>query len=203
MIALPTGPFRVVYADPPWHFRTYSERGEAKSPVQHYACMDLDAICALPVSEVASDDAALFLWVVQPMLPEALRVIAEWGFTYKTVAFCWVKLKGVPAQERLFYAAEDVRLGLGYHTRSGMEQCWLATRGRGYERLAKGEAQVHFEAVREHSRKPEHFATAIERLVGNVPKLEMFARRQRRGWTVFGNQTDRFSAEEATTCAAG
>lgn len=192
-MSLPRGPFSVIYADPPWRFASWSHRGEAKGAVQHYDCMSLDDICALPVAGAAARDAALFIWVVQPMLPEALRVIEAWGFTFKTVAFCWVKLKGVAAQQKLFYAAEDVRLGLGYHTRSGMEQCWLATRGKGYQRLTQGEAQVHFEAVREHSRKPDHFVSAIERLTGAVPKLEMFARTTRPGWSAWGNQTDRFA----------
>lgn len=192
-MSLPRGPFSVIYADPPWRFASWSHRGEAKGAVQHYDCMSLDDICALPVAGAAARDAALFIWVVQPTLPEALRVIEAWGFTFKTVAFCWVKLKGVAAQQKLFYAAEDVRLGLGYHTRSGMEQCWLATRGKGYQRLTQGEAQVHFEAVREHSRKPDHFVSAIERLTGDVPKLEMFARTTRPGWSVWGNQTDRFA----------
>lgn len=190
---LPRGPFSVIYADPPWRFASWSHRGEAKGAAQHYDCMSLDDICALPVAGAAARDAALFIWVVQPMLPEALRVVEAWGFTFKTVAFCWVKLKGVAAQQKLFYAAEDVRLGLGYHTRSGMEQCWLATRGKGYQRLTQGEAQVHFEAVREHSRKPDHFVSAIERLTGDVPKLEMFARTTRPGWSAWGNQTDRFA----------
>jgi N6-adenosine-specific RNA methylase IME4 len=137
----------------------------------------------------------LFLWVVQPQLPEALRLIEAWGFTFKTVAYCWVKNKG--NQDRLFYAGEDVRKGLGYHTRSGMEQCWLATRGKGYSRLSKSETQVVFSPLREHSRKPDEISDSIVNLTGDVPRLEMFARTQRPGWDVWGNQTSKFDGVAA------
>tara|TARA_R110002020_G_scaffold467027_4_gene690186 strand:+ start:4469 stop:5059 length:591 start_codon:yes stop_codon:yes gene_type:complete len=192
MIPLPSGPFDVIYADPPWRFEAWSSLGEDRGAVQHYDCMNLDAICSLPVGDIAARDAALFLWVIRPMLPEALRLIEAWGFTYKTVAFAWIKIKGAPGQQFLFADSGSVRKGMGYHTRSGMEQCWLATRGRGYDRLTKGEAQVHLEGIREHSRKPEHFAEAVTRLTGNVPKLEMFARTKRSDWSVWGNQVDKF-----------
>jgi N6-adenosine-specific RNA methylase IME4 len=187
--------YRVLYADPPWAFKAWSHRGEDRGAVQHYGCMDMDGLCALtvdgvPVGDLAGKDAALFLWVVQPMLPEAMRLIEAWGFTFKTVAFIWIKIKG--GQDRLFYAGEDVRKGLGYHTRAGSEQCWLATRGKGYERLAKGEPQVVFSPLREHSRKPDEIADSITRLTGDVPRLELFARTTRPGWGAFGNQTDRF-----------
>lgn len=197
MSALPDGPFDVIYADPPWRFASWSHRGEDRGAVQHYSCMDLADIGALPVEKSSARDAALFMWVVQPMLPEALKLIDAWGFTFKTVAFCWVKIKGPPGQGHLFLESGNVRKGLGYHTRSGMEQCWLATRGNGYQRLTKGEPQVHFEGVREHSRKPEHFAHAIERLTGDVPKLEMFARTARPGWTAWGNQVGKFREQVA------
>lgn len=187
---LPRRRFRVVYADPPWSFATWSHRGQGKGASQHYATMSLDDIAALPVSAICADDAALFLWVVQPMLPDALRLIEAWGFAFKTVAFAWVKLKG--RQDRLFYAGEDVRLGLGYHTRSGFEQCWLATRGKGYARLCRGEPQVVFAPLREHSRKPDEVAQAIDRLVGDVPRVELFARTQRAGWDAWGNQVGKF-----------
>lgn len=191
----PLGHYSVIYADPPWKFEAWSHRGEDRGAVQHYGCMSLDDICALPVADWAAKDAALFIWVVQPMLREAVRVIDSWGFTLKTVAYCWVKIKG--EQDRLFYAGEDVRMGLGYHTRAGMEQCWLATRGDGYERLSQGEAQVMFAPLREHSRKPDEIADSIVRLVGDVPRLEMFARTVRPGWSAFGNETTKFAATAA------
>lgn len=185
------GPFSVILSDPPWKFRTWSETNQAKSPSRHYDLMEADEIRALPVAQWAAADAALFLWVVQSNLPEALALIEAWGFKFKTVAFAWVKLKG--KQDRLFYAGEDVRMGLGYHTRSGFEQCWLATRGDGYQRLVKDEPQVVFSPLREHSRKPDEIADAIVRLCGDVPRLEMFARTRRPGWAQYGNEADKFT----------
>lgn len=192
-MTLPAGPFEVILADPPWHFQNYSHGDKTHGAASaHYNTMTMKEIAALPVSQMAWKDAALFLWVVQPMLPEALELIEAWGFKFKTVAFAWVKIKG--GQHRLFYTGEDVRMGLGYHTRAGMEQCWLATRGNGYERLSKGEAQVIFSPLREHSRKPPEIHESIERLVGNVPKVELFARAPREGWVTWGNETTKFAA---------
>ena len=200
MSDFPAGPFQVIYADPPWRWRAWSAAGEGKSAVQHYGVMDEAALAALPVAGAAARDAVLFLWVIQSMLPDALRLIEAWGFELKTVAFVWVKIKGAAEREgqgRLFYAGEDVRMGMGYHTRAGAEQCWLATRGRGYDRLAKGEAQVVFAPLREHSRKPDEIADAIVRLTGDVPRLELCARTRRPGWAAWGNQVERFAGGEA------
>lgn len=190
-MTLPPGPFSIIYADPPWAYQTWSHRGQGKGAAQHYDTMAADDIRALPVREIAAEDAALFLWVVQPQLPEALALIEAWGFTYKTVAFYWIKTRG--GQHRLFYGAEDARLGLGYHTRSGAEQCWLATRGKGYRRHSAGVRQVVHAPLREHSRKPDEIAEAIVELTGDAPRIELFARTTRPGWSVWGNQTDRFA----------
>jgi N6-adenosine-specific RNA methylase IME4 len=182
--------FSVIYADPPWQFHNWSHRGEGKGASQHYQTMGAADIAALPVAEIAAPDCALFMWVVQPQLPEALDLLKAWGFAFKTVAYAWVKIKG--GQDRLFYAGDDVRKGLGYHTRSGMEQCWLAIRGDGYDRLSQGEAQVVFSPLREHSRKPDEVAESIVRLCGDLPRIELFARQKRPGWDVWGNETTKF-----------
>jgi N6-adenosine-specific RNA methylase IME4 len=150
--------------------------------------MRLDDICALPVGELAADDAALFLWTVQPMLPEAMRVLEAWGFTYRIVAFIWNKMPRLwtPDSGRI-----QPRLGLGYHTRSGPEQCWLAIRGKGYERQAAGVEQVVHAPLRKHSQKPNEIAERIERLVGDVPRIELFARELRPGWVSWGDEVNR------------
>ncbi len=192
--SLPQGPFSVIYADPPWRFETWSEEGKDRAPDQHYSTMPIEEICALPVSEISAKDAALFLWIYQPMIPHALRLIESWGFRFKTVAYYWVKIKG--GQDRLFYSGEDVRNGLGYHTRAGAEQVWLATRGKGYDRLSKSESQVVFSPLREHSRKPEEVPESIVRLCGDVPRVELFGRTSRPGWTVWGDQAQLFDQGE-------
>jgi N6-adenosine-specific RNA methylase IME4 len=168
-------------------FHAWSHRGEGKSACQHYRCQSLEEIIALPVDQLMAQDAALFLWVVQPMFPEALRVIEAWGFEYRTVGFVCLKMPKTWS-EGLFPLRIRPRMGLGYHTRSGSEQCWLALRGKGYKRQSMAVEQVLFAPIREHSRKPDEVAHRIDQLVGDIPRIELFAREQRPGWSAWGDQ---------------
>lgn len=81
---LKPGHYGAIYADPPWSYVTWSAKGTGRSAEQHYATMDEEEISNLPVSDLAADNCVLFLWVTWPMLPQALRTIAAWGFDYKT-----------------------------------------------------------------------------------------------------------------------
>jgi N6-adenosine-specific RNA methylase IME4 len=96
---LPRNRYRVIYADPPWTFETYSEKGKDRSPERHYRVMTLNDIKALPVRKLAADDCVLFLWTTWPHLWQAREVIEAWGFTYRTLGFVWVKLN--PSQKYL------------------------------------------------------------------------------------------------------
>jgi DNA polymerase len=195
-VGLPRRHFRIGLVDPPWNVHAWSPRGESKSPSRHYPCQDLDTLKALPVGELMAPDSALFCWVVQPMLPGAIEVLAAWGFEFRTVAFVWIKMPASWSEQQLPLRIRP-RMGLGYHTRSGCEQCWLAIRGRGYERQSKDIDQVVYAPVREHSRKPEVVAESIERLVGDVPRIELFAREQRAGWSAWGNEVGKFTPSSA------
>jgi len=188
------GRYRVVEADPPWKFASWSHRGEGRGASQHYDLMELDAIKALPVSTIAGPDAALFLWVVQPLLFEAREVIRAWEFEYKTIAFAWVKTKTEPGALMFWDEAWSdglTRKGLGYHTRAGMELCLLATRGKGYERLSKGVGQVVHAPLRQHSRKPDEIAAAIAKLADG-PRASLFARTRHGEFDCWGNQVGKF-----------
>jgi N6-adenosine-specific RNA methylase IME4 len=177
--------FGVIYADPPWTFDTYSEKGkETRSPELHYRTMSLDDIKALPVARLAAPDCLLFLWTTMPRLPDAIDVIRAWDFKYKTVGFTWVKT--TPSAKFINRDGEGLHWGTGYWTRANAELCLLAGKGHP-KRRDKGVHQVVISPVREHSEKPEEVSVRIERLVGG-PYLEMFARRERPGWTVFGNE---------------
>ena len=112
--------YKVILADPPWAFRAWSNKGMGRSAEQHYPTMGLEDIKALPVADLAAEDCVLFLWATFPMLKDAFAVIDTWGFTYKTVAFTWVKENR--KSPGLFW-------GLGYWTRANAEVCLLATRG--------------------------------------------------------------------------
>jgi len=200
--SLPHGAYRCLYVDPNWKFKPWSHRGEGKGASRHYCTAHIDEICRLPVGDIAAADAVLFLWVVQAMIPEALCALNAWGFEFKTVAFVWVKMPPTWDPRQLSLAPRiEPRLGLGYHTRSGTEQCWLAIRGKGYKRCAQDVPQVLHAPIREHSRKPDEFVTRIERLVGDVPRAELFARTIRPGWDASGHELRRFNVTEAVRSA--
>lgn len=168
--------YGVIYADPPWTFRTYSRKGKGRSAEAHYDCMSLEGIKALPVADWAAEDAVLLLWATDPLLPRALEVIQAWGFTYKTVGFYWVKQT----------ARGGYFTGMGFWTRANPEQCLLATRGKPKRRSASVQRLV-VSPRREHSRKPGEIRERIEQLA-HGPYLEMFAREQRTGWDVLANE---------------
>ena len=142
--------------------------------------MSMDELCALPVAELAAPDCALFLWATFPQLPEALRLIKAWGFQYKSVAFVWLK-KNRKA-DSWFY-------GLGFWTRANAELCILATKGRP-RRKSAGVHQVVLAPVEEHSKKPDIVRDKIVTLMGDLPRIELFARQTPPGWDVWGNEVD-------------
>lgn len=164
-------------ADPPWRFKVWSKKGAGRSAEQHYPVMDLPAIKALPVKDVAAKDCALFLWVIDSMLPQGMEVMDAWGFKFKTVAFTWAKRNR---------ARPGWFTGMGYWTRANPEMCLLGTRGHP-KRLDKGVPQLIVAQRQAHSVKPDEAALRIQRLVAG-PYLELFARRPRQGWTVWGNE---------------
>lgn len=173
--------YKIIYADPPWSFRTYSNKGKGRAPERHYNCMTLADIQNLPVEKLADKDAVLFLWVTYPLLQEGLDTIKRWGFTYKTCAFSWIKKN--KSKDSLFQ-------GLGFYTRANNEICLLATRGKPLKRISHSVQQVVVSKIREHSRKPDEVLERIVQLFGDLPRIDLFARQQYDGWTCVGNQID-------------
>lgn len=169
--------YQIIYADPPWTFKTYSEKGKLKKSAEcHYSCMKKKDIQQLPIQKIASDDCVLFLWVTFPCLEEGLELIRKWGFTYKTCAFNWVKKN--KKSDTWFW-------GLGYWTRANSELCLLATRGKP-KRISKSVHQVIVSNIREHSRKPDEVRDRIVELCGDIPRVELFARQSVSGWDCWG-----------------
>ena len=142
--------------------------------------MSIDAIKALPVSTLAAKDCTLFLWLTFPCMCEAFSVIDAWGFTYKTVAFVWVK------QNR---KSNSLFIGMGYWTRANAEICVLATRGHP-KRVNAGVRQIILSHIEEHSNKPDEVRDRIVQLMGDVPRIELFARQSPEGWDVWGNEVE-------------
>ena len=182
--------FHTVLADPPWQFknRTGKVAPEHKR-LNRYGTMTLDDICALPVADVCEDPAHLYLWVPNALLPDGLRVMAAWGFEYKS-NLVWHKIRkdGGP----------DGR-GVGFYFRNVTELILFGVRGKNARTLAPGRTQVNFLATqkREHSRKPDEQYKLIEECSPG-PFLEMFARGSRPKWTTWGNQAEEYFPDWAT-----
>lgn len=169
------GNYSIIYGDPPWQYQRSKVQGAAEN---HYPTMGIDELCALPVADLAAPDSALFLWVTFPQLPEALRLIEAWGFRYKSVAFVWLK-KNKKA-DSWFY-------GLGFWTRGNAEICLLATRGHP-KRQAANIHQFIISPIEAHSKKPDEAREKIVALMGDLPRVELFARQSPPGWEVWGNE---------------
>ena len=196
------GTFKMIVADPPWHFRArtalqmsnWTSRRDAE---RHYNVMGVDDIAAMPVKELAAPDAHLLMWITGPLLIEGkhLAIMKAWGFKPSSIAFTWVKLRRSIDMRQLRLTAtqeSDLHVGLGLTTRKNAEFCLLGRRGNA-KRISKSIREIILAPVREHSRKPDEF---YDRAVAYAdgPYLELFARQQRPGWTCWGNQVDKFTA---------
>ena len=162
--------YPVIYADPPWQYdHLVSVSREIEN---HYPTMTIEEICALPVAELATDAAMLFLWTTAPHLEKAFQVINSWGFSYRSNAI-WDKQK----------------IGLGYYFRTQHEILLVATRGdMVLPAPSERRSSVFSIAREEHSAKPQEFYEVIERYYPELPKIELFCRSPREGWAAWGNQ---------------
>lgn len=173
----PKQTYKVIYADPPWQFSDAKlNRGGAE---RHYPTQSDEWIKSLPVSYLADDDSLLFLWASWAKLPEALEVMKAWGFTYKTCAFTWAKKN---------QKSDSWFMGMGSYTRANTEPCLLGSRGNGVKRINAGIRQLVTEPVARHSAKPRIIREQITNLVGDVPRIELFARETAEGWDSWGNE---------------
>ncbi len=182
---LPDRQYGVILADPPWTFKTRSEKGLGKSPQRHYKCLSTEEICAFPFARLPADDCALFLWATWPKIFDAKKVIEAWGFEYSGLAWEWIKYNSETGK----YA-----FGGGYGTRKNVEPCLLARKGSP-KRLSASERDFIFARQRESGRKPDEQYGKIERLFAG-PYIELFARQPWPGWTAWGDETSKFA--EAT-----
>lgn len=173
----PHGGFPIGYADPAWNFSGNSKAKPGKNARQHYDCMSIDEICAIPVRDLMADNALLLMWVTSPFAEMAFRVVNAWGFKYKS-QLTWPKNT----------------VAHGYWARGAHEILYICRRGKfPCEMPALFPTSIIPGKAREHSRKPEWVAETVEKRFPDMPKLELFARTARQGWTVLGNQTDKFA----------
>jgi len=162
--------YGLLYADPPWKYRNNKTGGSMLPQETHYPVMSTGDICALPISNMADKNAALFLWATVPMIEDAFIVMKSGGFRYKTMLF-WRKI---------------MSLGLGFWYRGQVEILLLGIKGN-IKAFRIQKANIVQAKVREHSRKPDEFYKLIE-ATGLKPRIELFARCKRDGWDCWGNE---------------
>jgi N6-adenosine-specific RNA methylase IME4 len=167
--------YEVIYADPPWSYKSKrSGKTGISGAAAHYKTMELGDIKAMPIKDLSEKNAVLFLWAVNPMLPDAIDLMKEWGFAYKTT-ITWRKI---------------MSMGMGYWWRGQCEFLLFGTRGK-VKAFRMQEANILQLKVGKHSSKPHEFRQLIERATLHMPnKLELFARSKWPNWDVFGNQVE-------------
>ncbi len=171
--------FSIILCDPPWTYRDKCHSGERGAGYK-YSTMTVPELCALPVASIAADDCLLAMWHVAPMPEEAISVVKAWGFKLKTMkGFCWHKLT----------KNGKSHFGMGNYTRANTEDCLFAIKGRP-KRMDAGVRQFVEAQVREHSRKPDEVRDRLVRLMGDVPRVELFARAKVPGWLAWGDQIE-------------
>ncbi|MEO1391040.1 MAG: MT-A70 family methyltransferase [Cyanobacteria bacterium J06634_6] len=171
--------YQIIYADPPWQYRDEANAGN-RGACHKYPVMTYQDICALPVQDIADDNCLLAMWWVGPQPREALAVVDAWGFTLKNMTgFSWHKTTKTGKSH----------FGMGHLTRGNVENCLFAVRGKP-KRVNAGVRQFIQAPHRGHSRKPDEARLRLEDLMGNVPRIELFAREKPPYWDVWGNEID-------------
>lgn len=182
-LPLPDRQYSVIYADPPWEYRQHGTTEKSRgTALKQYQTMTTTDICNLPVRKICGGGAACFLWATFPNITEGIRVLEAWGFQYKTAAFVWVK-KNAKSGTNFW--------GMGAYTRANAEVCLLGVSPgfKAKERIRSHRVHQIIEAPFEgHSKKPDETRRRIVELLGDVPRLEMFARQRAEGWDAWGNE---------------
>lgn len=176
--------FNVIYCDPPWQYEQKSLSGAAE---HHYSTLSDEELYKIPVGDIAADDCILFLWVTYPKLKEALTAIERWGFQYKTIGFVWLKQN----RKSLTWF-----FGLGFWTRGNTEICLIAVKGKP-KRASLKVSQLIVSPLERHSKKPDMVREKIVELMGDVPRVELFARQNYDGWVCLGDEIDGLDIREA------
>jgi len=179
----PNKKYSIIYADPPWEYKqTGSVKGSRGMAKHKYDTMSTQDICELPVKNISLPNSILFMWATFPNVGEALKVISAWGFVYKSAGFVWVKKNR---------KSDSYFWGMGAYTRANAEPCLIAV---GSEFKAKKQILSHSvhqiidTPVEYHSKKPDIVREKIIELVGDMPRIELFARQRHEGWDAWGNE---------------
>ena len=177
--------YQIIYADPPWKFgsKSYQDSGRDMLKLEdtQYKTMTVSDLKRLPIQGITHDDCALFLWTTDAHIKEAIETIEAWGFKYKTIAFVWLKK----------YESGSYVYNFAPWTMKSHEICLLGTKGVLGKYKKANNIKGLVEAVRtKHSKKPQEVRENIERLFGDLPRIELFARERVEGWDVWGNEVE-------------
>ena len=178
-IPFPDKKYQIIYADPAWQYDDKALAGNRGAGCK-YDVMTLDEIITLPIQNISADDCFLFIWGTWALLPQCLNVINAWGFEYKTLGFLWTKKN----KNKGGYS-----IGMGNYVRSNSEYCLLAIKGKP-KVLSHKVTQIIDTSIRKHSQKPDIVRDKIIRLCGDIPRIELFARRQVPGWDAWGVESE-------------
>lgn len=171
--------YQIIYADPPWSYNDKALAGN-RGACCKYDVMNIEDIKNLPIHNLTDENCILFMWVTMPKLNECFDVIKAWGFEYKTCAFTWVKKN--KKSDSWFW-------GMGRWTRANAEICLLATKGNPKRISAKVHSVIDT-PIEGHSKKPDITRDRIVELVGDLPRVELFARQKANGWDSWGNEIE-------------
>jgi len=180
--------YKIIYADPPWSFKVWNKPKEGMSKSEtsrlasrYYSTMKIEDIKNLPILNIADKNCVLFLWCTPPLMKEAMGTMQSWGFKYKTWGFVWIKMcrDGVTP-----------RRNLGYWSRSNAEVCLIGVRGKTIPRVSKSISQIVITPQLKHSQKPFEIANRIVQLLGDLPRIELFARDKKEEWDATGLDLD-------------
>jgi len=174
--------YNIIYADPPWKATESGSgiRGTSDLHKRYNGVMTIEEICAMPIQDICENNCILFLWVTFPRLLEGIKTIEAWGFKYKSLGFNWIKKN--KKSDSLFW-------GMGYYTRQNPEICLIGVKGK----MLKKSGGVHCvieSPIEEHSKKPDIIRDKIIEIVGDLPRVELFARQKTEGWDVWGNEVE-------------
>jgi len=169
--------YNIIYIDPPWQYRDARKTGGKAylGAEAQYTTIPTSVLCELNIKNICAKDCVMFMWVTSPLLPDGLRLFDAWGFKYKTVGFCWNKKTKTGKDQFLF----------GHWTGSNVELCLIGVRGKP-KRVDKTVRQLVPALRSEHSKKPDEVRNRIVQLMGDLPRVELFATKLVEGWDCVG-----------------
>lgn len=176
--------YNIIYADPPWQYNDKMKmkgvHGMIRGAESFYSTMNLQSIEDLGsvIQDISDKDCILFMWITMPMLPNVSNVMRKWGFKYKTCGYCWIKKT----------KNGKIHLGMGHYTRGNAELCLIGIKGKKMKFKTRSQSQIIESEIKKHSEKPSIVRDKIVELVGDLPRIELFARQYADGWDCWGDE---------------